>query len=173
MFPENSEIPDELIVDASILFSFFNKLSTRRKVVKKLLDIGCNLISPEYMLDELIDNKSDIMKYAKITESEFNELFLELNNDLDTFKEESYKRFLAKANKLSPHGEDTKDDPYFALSLSLNKIPIWSDEPGFNKQSEIEIFTTENLGELLKLFKDDEEILKEESEKDSKEPISS
>lgn len=145
------KLPDELIVDASILFSFFNKSSVRRRVVKKLLDIGCKLISPEYMLDELFDNKSDIIKYAKITDSEFNELSSELDNDINTFKEESYSEFLQEANKLSPHGKDTKDDPYFALSLAFNKIPIWSDEPAFKKQFEIDIFTTDDLMRLLKI----------------------
>lgn len=145
-------IPPELIVDASILFSFFNSSSTRRDVFKKLLDRGCNLISPEFVLDELFNNKSDIMHSAKITESEFNEVFSELNRDLDVSEEEKYSKFLSEANKISPHGkQETKDDPYFALSLALNKTPIWSDEDAFNKQSEIKIFSTKDLLKELEL----------------------
>lgn len=140
----------ELIIDASILFSFFNSSSVRRDLFKKLLDIKCNLYSPEYVLEELFNNKSKIMHFAKITESEFDELFKELYSDLDTFEEKTYSTLFEEANKLSPHGKDsTKDDPYFALSLSINKCPIWSDEENFKLQSEIKIFSTEDL---LKLF---------------------
>jgi len=144
-------LPSELIVDASILFSFFNKSSARRNVFKKLLDIGCNLISPKFVLEELFNNKLKIMHFAKITESEFKEIFSELNNDLNVMEEESYKKSLSEANKISPHGEqETKDAPYFALSLAYNEVPIWSDEEAFNNQSSIEIFTTKQLDELLK-----------------------
>lgn len=143
------EIPKELIVDASILFSFFSSSSARRKVFKKLLDKECNLISPEYVLDELFDNKPDIMHFAKVNGSGFNEIFSELNRELNTFEEKEYSKFLSEANKISPHPSDTKDDPYFALSLSLNKIPIWSDEEAFKQQSTIEIFSTEDLMRLF------------------------
>lgn len=143
-------VPSELIVDASILFSFFNSSSARREIFKRLLDIKCNLYSPEYVLEELFNNKSKIMHFAKITESEFDEIFKELYSDLDTFEEKSYSLFLKEANMLSPHGKDsTKDDPYFALSLSINKCSIWSDEEGFKLQSVIKIFSTEDLLKLL------------------------
>ena len=133
----SESLPKELIIDASILFSFFNRSSSRRKVMKELLDKNCKLFSPDYVLEELINNKSNIMHFAKISESEFNELVEELNKDIDTFREEKYEEFLSEANKLSPHDEETKDDSYFALSLSKNKIPIWSDEIAFKKQSHL------------------------------------
>lgn len=161
MLSEISKIPKELIIDASILFSFFKKASSRRKVIKKLLDIGCELFAPEYVLEELVNNKSDIMHFAKISEFEFNELFGELNKDIEKFEEEEYSRFLLEANKLSPHGGDTKDDPYFALSLSLNKCPIWSDEPAFKQQSEIKVFGTKEILELLSREESEEDDLEE------------
>lgn len=139
-------VPFELIVDASILFSFFNSSSVRRNIFKKLLDIKCYLYSPEYVLEELYNNKSRIMHFAKITDSEFDEVYKELYSDLDTFEEKIYHMLFKEANKLSPHGkESTKDDPYFALSLAINKCPIWSDEEDFKLQSEIQIFSTKDL----------------------------
>ena len=128
----SSETPKELIVDACILFSFFNKLSARRGIFKKLLEQESKLISPDFALKELSNNKSDIMKFSKISESEFNEIFLELTKNIKTTKEEEYKEFLSEASKISPHGKVAKDDPYFALALSLN-CPIWSDENSFKK----------------------------------------
>lgn len=146
-----SEIPDGLIVDASILFSFFSSSSARRDVFKKLLNHGTKLASPAYASTELSNNKSKIMKFSQIDDSKFDEIFSELNKELDTVNESEYKEFLPEAGKISPHGkEETKDDPYFALSLFLNKTPIWSDEEAFKNQSSVEIFTTNRLDRLLR-----------------------
>ena len=143
------EIPDTLIVDACILFSFFNSSSARRDIFKKLLDNDSKLKSPAFVLTELSNNKSKIMKFSQINDSEFDELFSELNKELDTVKESKYKGFLSEANKISPHGrEEIKDDPYFALALAFN-LPIWSDEEAFKQQSEIKIFTTNQLNILF------------------------
>ena len=142
------EIPEDLIVDASILFSFFKPDSARRGVFKRLLEQECKLASPDFVLKELAGNRSDIMKFAKINEGEFNEVMLELGKDIASFKEEEYKEFLAEANNISPHGGGTKDDPYFALALAFD-FPVWSDEAAFRLQSRVKIFTT---AELLKLL---------------------
>lgn len=149
----SSKIPKELIVDASILFSFFKASSARRDILKKLLEQECRLTSPNFVLEELSNNKSDIIKFARIDKDEFDDILSELKKDIDTFKEEKYKEFLPEANKISPHGEQvTKDDPYFALALSFNS-PIWSDEEAFKQQSSVKVFTTKELSELLENFK--------------------
>lgn len=148
-----SEVPEELVVDASILFSFFKADSARRDVFKRILEHECRLISPDFVLDELSNNKEDIIKFARIDDAEFNDILSELNNSLDVFKEKEYKEFLPEANKISPHGEGTKDDPYFAFALAFN-FPIWSDEEAFKKQSKVKIFTTAELLKLLEKSKD-------------------
>jgi len=159
-----SEIPDNLIIDASILFSFFKVNSSRRDVFKRLLEQECKLTSPDFVSKELSSNKSDIMKFAKINEDEFDEAMSELGNDIVSFKEEEYKDLLAEANKISPHGEGTKDDPYFALALAFN-FPIWSDEAAFKLQSRVKVFTTEELFKLLEKSKDNS---KSETDSESK-----
>ena len=68
-----------------------------------------------------------------------------------------------EANKISPHGEETKDDPYFALALAFN-FPIWSDEGAFRKQSKVKVFTT---AELLKLLEKSRDNSKPEETSDS------
>ncbi len=143
------EIPEKLIIDASILFSFFKSDSVRRKVIEELLDKECELISPSFVIEELSNNKDKILRYSKIDTSAFMFLFSLLNKHIKTFSEERYSQFLTQANKLSPHKEDIKDDPYFALSFALNKTPIWSDEPAFKEQSEIKIFSTLEFLKIL------------------------
>ena len=63
-----------------------------------------------------------------------------------------------------PHGGETKDDPYFALALSLN-CPIWSDEEAFKQQSRIKVFNTKKLSELIELKK---ESMQEDSASEDK-----
>ena len=143
-------LPKQLIPDANILFSFFRMESERKRVMKELLALGCRLICPEFVFEELKNRKEKILRYSKnIDEIEFTyQLFL-LQSEIKTFSEEKYRSFLSKAGKISPHGGDTKGDPYFALALFLD-CPIWSDEKAFKEQAEIKIFSTKELLEMLK-----------------------
>ncbi|RLJ02047.1 MAG: hypothetical protein DRP10_02385 [Candidatus Aenigmatarchaeota archaeon] len=142
------KLPRTLIVDASILFSFFKKDSARRRIIEELPNLGCRLISPEFALKELLFDKEKIMKYGKINELSFAFLFSLLLRKIDPISEEKYKEFLSEANKISPHGEKIKDDPYFALALAFN-CDIWSDESAFKQQSKVKVFNTKELLELL------------------------
>ena len=135
-----------LIVDASILFSFFNPDSARRMVIESSSGLGFNLISPDFAFDELTKDKEEIQKYSEISELEFIIFFSLLEKKIESFSRDMYESFLSDANKISPHGKQTKDDPYFALALALN-CAIWSDEKAFKKQSKVKVF---NTSELLK-----------------------
>ncbi len=157
------ELPKELIPDANILFSFFKTDSVRRHTVEELKNRGCKLISPDFVLEEIQSNKDKIIKFSEISESKFMFVLSSLKEEIETKAESEYKEFLTKANKLSPHDEDTKDDPYFALSLALNKTPIWSDEEAFKQQSKIKVFSTKDLLDLLSKI---EEVKSKESRKE-------
>ena len=142
------ELPKILIMDASILFSFFKKNSGRRIIMEELSEFGCKLISPEFAFKELADNKERIKKFGKANGLAFAFIFSLLDSKVESFPKESYKDFMPEANKISPHGGQTEDDPYFALALALN-CPIWSDEAAFKQQSRVKVFTTEGLFKLL------------------------
>ena len=62
------ELPRLLVVDANVLFSFFKKEATRRKLMDKLLARGCRLVSPDFALEELLSDKEKVMKCAEIDE---------------------------------------------------------------------------------------------------------
>jgi predicted nucleic acid-binding protein len=81
---------------------------------------------------------------------EFSYLFRLLEIFLEKYSRKRFSEFLSEANKISPHGGETKDDPYFALALSLN-CPIWSDEKAFKKQSKVKVYSTSELLKRLKL----------------------
>ena len=144
-----SSLPKTLIVDANILFSFFKSSSERRRLIKELPNLGCKLISPKFAFHELLDNKDRIKRFGKINELAFIFLFSLLELKIESFPESTYKEFLSDANKISPHPNSTKDDPYFALSLVFNKCLIWLDEEAFKQQSKVKIFSTEDLLKML------------------------
>lgn len=135
------ELPRVLILDASILFSFFKKDSVRRNIVEELSESGCRLISPRFVFKELSDKRERIKKFGKINELAFAFIFSLVDSKVDSFPEGVYEEFLSEANKISPHADD---DPYFALALAFN-APIWSDETAFKKQSKVKVHSTSDL----------------------------
>jgi len=134
-------LPKKLVVDAAILFSFFKKDATRRKVSEELLNNECKLISPYFALEELRNEKNRIMKFANITAGDFEFTLSTLENEIELVTSGEYKEFLVEAAKISPH---EKDAQYFALALSLD-CPLWSDEKAFKQQTKVKIFSTEEL----------------------------
>ena len=140
-----SKIPRLLVVDASILFSFFKEDSARRRLIKELSNRGTELVSPDFAMEELLSDKERIMEFAKINELGFKFLFSLLGRRVKTFARTEYEEFLPEARRVSPHG---RDDPYFALALSLNSA-IWSDEQAFGKQPRIKVYSTKELLKLL------------------------
>lgn len=57
-----------------------------------------------------------------------------------------YEDFMKEAESLI---SDEKDEPFLALALSEEVDGIWSDDSDFRKQTQIKIYTTKELVELL------------------------
>jgi len=103
------KLPRILIVDACIFFSFFKQDSDRRRIIEELSNLGCRLISPEFVFEELAKNEGRIKKFGKINDLGFAFLFSLLERKIESFPEDVYKEFLSDANEISPHGEQTND----------------------------------------------------------------
>lgn len=140
-------LPSSLILDANTAFSFFKHSSVRKKIIKKLLDKGVKLIAPSFIFEEIYKNREKIKKFSGISDGAFSINLSLLHEFIFSYTEESYSKLIPKVSSLAPHNKDVS---YFALSLSLNNCPIWSDEKAFRKQDKIKIFSTE---ELLKFIK--------------------
>lgn len=138
-----ASVPEMLVADANILFSFFRHDSSRRYLTEELLNRGCGLVSPDFVLKELLNDKQKVMRFADIDELEFSFLYSILTEEIKVFPESEYGKFLPEAHKISPH-DSAKDDPYFALALSKN-IPLWSDEKAFKRQSKVKVYSTSEL----------------------------
>ncbi len=135
----------KLVVDANILVSFFRDNPVRFIIVNSDL-LGIKLFIPEYAIEELRTNKSDILKYSKLNSEKLEEALLEMQKFFGIIPKASFKEFETEAKRLIHE----KDSPYFALALNL-KCGIWSNEPAFKKQSKIKVFNTTELRASLEL----------------------
>lgn len=133
-----------VVVDANELFSLLIRGSKDAKEI--LVCEKIQLITPEFLLIEFSHNKEEILSKTHRTESEFVEILSIIESRIKFVSEEEFKEFIPKACKLFPEHE--KDVPYLALSIKYN-CPLWSEEKLLKKQSEIEVFNTEELSKIL------------------------
>lgn len=134
----------ELIVDSGIIFTgIIGKGVTKSLLFSKSLKI----FAPEYLFDELEERLSRIKLLTSLSSSDVNSLILSLRGQINIAEKSRFEAFLDEANKLISDPDDTE---YLALSLALNKCPIWSNDPHFKEQSAVQVFTTDELVEFLK-----------------------
>ena len=103
------------VVDANILFSFFKKDSLRRELIERLPNYGWKLISPDYVIEELLNEKERIMKFSKIDEISFLFLISLLQRKIETIPKENFDDWIDKSKKLSPH----KECSIFCFSIGI------------------------------------------------------
>lgn len=135
-----------LILDTNILFSFFRK-SKVFELVRKLRKKEFKLCTPNFMYSELLNLKDEILKTSKLSNNEFDILLTILKLVVKPISKEEYIEFLPEAKEISPH---LKDAPLFALSLALEKSPIWSREPKLKRQKFVRVLSDEEIVELVK-----------------------
>lgn len=135
----------KLIVDTNVLISFFRNNPVRFIVINSQL-LNLELYFSEHCWKELLNIRLSISKYSKLPSEQIDSTFEELKGMLAVVPEDFSKEFESEAKQLI----HDKDVPIFALALKLN-CPIWSNEPGFKKQSSVEIFNTEDLRELFNI----------------------
>jgi len=136
----------QLIVDANILVAAFLKPAITREL---LFDEKVKLFAPEYFgieIEQLINKNKHFMRRIKLNKEEIRELINFLFEPIEIVPEEEYSHFMNKAKQGAPFD----DAPYLALSLAL-KIPIWSNDSAFKKQSLVKVYTTSELVQLLKI----------------------
>ena len=134
----------DLVVDATIIFTgIIGKGVTKEVIFSK----SVRLYSPKALFDEVEEHKPRIKPLSGLSSAELDELLDNLKSTINLFPLSKYEKFLEEANSLISDPDDTE---YLALSLSMNKCPIWSNDPHFKEQSLVEVFTT---GELVKFLK--------------------
>src|SRR3989338_5320331 len=137
----------ELVVDATVVFTGIIGTGVTKEIIfLKSVKLHC----PESLFNEVEEHKSRIKILSGLSSAELEELLIKLKNTIKPFPLPKYEKFLNEANKLISDHDDTE---YLALSLALDKCPIWSNDPHFKEQSKVQVFTTKELVELLKTKK--------------------
>lgn len=128
------------VIDTNILFSFFRDNPVRAIILNADL-LGIKLVSPEYALDELRNNKDALVKYAKVDRTEVEGLISILYSFIEIKPVSFFEEFREEAKRISP---DQKDTPFFALALKLDAA-IWSNEPRLKRQPKVNVFSTREM----------------------------
>jgi len=127
-----------LIIDTNVLFAFFHpKSSSVKEIFKSLKDKKVKLFVPQYMFEELLNIKQKVLKNCGLNNEQFSIILALLLKFVEIIPKSEYK-----SKKLSPH---LKDAPLFALSLFLDKAPIWSREPRLKKQDSVDVLDDKDV----------------------------
>lgn len=133
-----------LIPDSGIIFTGLVGTGVTKSL---LFSKNLKLFAPEYLFDELNEHLSRIKLISSLSSSEVDLLISKLRSHINIVEKLEFEAFLGEANELISDPDDTE---YLALSLSMNKCPIWSNDPHFKEQSLVKVFTTEELVAYLK-----------------------
>lgn len=137
----------KFVVDASILFAAI--ISKGKELRGAVLDIffheDVELFAPSKLFLELAEHEQRIRANSGFSKSEFDAFVAVLSLSIKLVSDLELEKRLQKARKLSP---DPDDVPYFAAALSLD-CAVWSDDPHFKRQSEVEAYSTRELSKLL------------------------
>lgn len=107
----------KFVIDANPLFSALIKDSY---TVNVIANENVELFAPEFLFDEFLEHKDEILAKTKRTEQELNDLVGDLKGVIRIVPQKEFEPFLEEAKKLT---SDEDDVPYLALALKLN-IPI-------------------------------------------------
>lgn len=135
----------KIIIDTNIFFSGLIKDSTTRKI---LFHPEYEFYIPDFFLFELKKYKEYLIKKTKLNKSEFKQITDDLLENVYLIPIKEYSAKLIEARKIL--GDvDEKDIPFIAVALSIRNDGIWSNDKHFKEQSEIKVYTTNDL--ILKL----------------------
>jgi len=133
----------KLVADANILFSFFKKDSSTRKIISRFDTF--ELFTPSFCVKEILKYKEVIRQKSRISEKTFKELLEELSIFVKIVPLPEYSEFLSKAKDICP---DPNDVDFFALALKLD-CPIWSNDTKLKQQSVVKVLSTKELIRFL------------------------
>lgn len=132
-----------IVADANVLIS---SVIAKGFTLDLLFSDKLEVVVPDWIFSEIDEHKEEILEISGISQDEF-ELFLGIIKAcIEIVESSELKDFMERADKISVDPDDVQ---YFALALKLS-CPIWSNDPHFKKQSEVEVLTTKELDEFLK-----------------------
>ena len=138
-----------LIVDANVVISTLISKNFLILILRQLRSKGVKLYSPTFLKEEIKDHWGEIKLKTKLDEKYLEIIFKEIFSIIDCVEIQKYNRFIEEAVNIC---SDKDDAPYVALSLSLNKAPIWSFDKVLKKdckKANISVISTSDVVEIF------------------------
>ena len=138
-----------LVIDANVLFSALIKGEFTLQLLYSLKNSGYKLVAPKAVLEEIKENKEKILKYSEFSWEEIEFILKVLSLAIEFIPKEKFEGYLEEAKEIC---SDKDDSPYVALSLSLGKAPIWSNDMKLKedcKEVRIRVLSTEEIKLLI------------------------
>ncbi len=134
----------DLVVDANVLFAALIK---DNKTAELLFKDMFHLFAPEYLLEEFIEHKEEIIDKSDRPREEFERFMNILKKRITFYPSNDFKYHTERALKITPDPDDVE---YVALALSI-KASIWSNDKALKNIKGMDVYST---GDLIKLIYD-------------------
>lgn len=142
-----------LVIDAEVIFASLIKRGFTLDLIKLLKERGYELVTPEYIFEEVRRNEEKLLKYSKLDTGKLWYLLFLSFEKIRPIPREEYAEFLEEAKKISPF----EDFPYTALALKYMSlgldVKIWSNDPEFRDmvKNKVPVLSTQELKRELGL----------------------
>jgi predicted nucleic acid-binding protein len=132
-----------LVIDTNIVIAAILKKSVTQDL---LFNQNLQLHAPEFIREEIVKHKKELMKKAGYGERMFDEIVAILFSRIMVVPYVEYAEFKEKAIAISP---DRNDWPFIALAIYIDS-DIWSNDSDLkNKQDKVKIYKTAEIIKLL------------------------
>lgn len=133
----------EFVIDANVIFAALIKDG---KSIELIAEPNVVLFAPDFIFEEFLEHKDEILAKTKRQENEFYEIIDQLKEKIITVKKVDFENYIEIAKTFSPDVDDTF---YLALALKL-AIPIWSNDKELKeKQNIIKVYNTKEVCDLI------------------------
>jgi predicted nucleic acid-binding protein len=131
----------KLVIDSNRIIAALIRDSTNRRII---LSQRFQFVCPPEMVDEILKYKDFIIKKAKSTDKQFDELFSLILDELRISDIEKMYKFIPKAEAIMKE-IDPKDVWFIAVALLEQTDGIWTEDGHFLKQNAVKIYSTKDL----------------------------
>lgn len=131
----------KLVIDTNRIMAGLLKESTSREII---LDNRFIFYAPDYIETELFKHREYLMKKAKMTELNFDNLLHTLLEQITLVPFEDFEHEYPCAIQIM-ESIDENDAPFLAVGLALRLHGIWTEDRHFLRQNLIRVFHTGDL----------------------------
>ena len=133
----------KLLVDTNIIISALISDSITRKIIFKEF---FELISPDFLIEEVYKYKLEICKKSSINEQEFDMVVKNILKYINIIPSNKYEDAIKDVDDLI---NDPKDVVFLACAVAYNVDGIWTEDKEFKKQNKIKVYTTKDVVEII------------------------